>query len=263
MKIKTAAILLACLLSAGVCFAWEEIDYKKFKLDDASCHVGAYYNRTAGGITLGVSAIATGKGSEFRKWEVSAIKLNIGGERYAPDEESKFYVSEESFFRVPGAIIFGVIGACANYSNNDFENAIGKVGVGLGLTLIALQAKGEITGLRAFFKLTPEVADKIEEGRDFIYVVIKNDNLHISNEIKIAILKPSGEGIARFNFDNMSAPELLGRVDKIKKDISGLEMEQSNYKYGQDPEYDLIQRKIEKLEAERGIAYKTWVEKKQ
>lgn len=257
--ILTAFILW--FFGTGTVFSQEEIEYKKFKLEDASCDVGVSYKKMPQGILVGVSAIATGKGAEFRKWSVSGIKLNISGERLMPDKEGKFYVAEESFFRVPAAIVFVAIGALGEYSNNNFENAIGKIGVGLGLGLIALQAKGEITGERSLFRIPNELAGKIKEGTDTIEIAIENQGQHLKCQIRIGLIIPTGDTIAGFNFDKISSPELLKRVDTLKGKIVSLEAEQADYKYGQDPEYDNIQKKIEALETERGVAYKTWLEK--
>ena len=44
----------------------------------------------------------------------------------------------------------------------------------------------------------------------------------------------------------------------LKEKITDLERERSTYKYGQDPEFDITQKRIEDLEAERGMAYKAW-----
>lgn len=243
-------------------FSQEETEYKRFKLEDASCDVGLHYKNTPQGLTVGISAIATGKGAEFRKWNVSEIKLRIGGERIRPDKDGKFYVMEESFFRVPGAILFAAIGALGEYSNNDFENGISKVGVALGLGLIALQAKGEITGQRCVFYIPGSLAKRIEEGKDTIEVIIKNDDQHLEDTIKIGLIRPTGDITKRYNFKNMKKDKLLKRMDSLKENIISLEQEQSSYKYGTDPEYDAIQRKIENLETERGLAYKAWFEKK-
>ena len=259
-KILTACALL-CLFG-GTVFSQEEIEYKKFKLEDSSCDVGVRYKNTPKGMIIGVGAIATGRGVEFRKWSVSSIKLNIGGKRFKPDKEEKFYVTEESFWRIPGAIVFAAIGILGDYSNNDFENAIGKAGVGLGLGLIALQASGEIGGVRCIFNIPPEAVSAIKEGQDAIEINIENEGLHLKDTIKIGLIMPKDEMLERYNYDKMSQEGLLGLVDSLKGQIAALEDEQTVYKYGRDPRYDDIQRKIEGLETERGMAYKAWFERK-
>ena len=159
---KQIAVALICItLYAGDSFSYEEIDYKKFKFEESSCDVGVHYKDTQKGLLIGVSAIATGKGAEFRKWEVSDIKINSDGRRFKPDKESKFYVTEESLFRVPGAIVFAAIGAFGEYGGSNLNNNLSKIGVGLGMGLIALQAKGEITGERCVFNITPDNLDKM------------------------------------------------------------------------------------------------------
>ena len=243
-------------------FSQEEIEYKKFKFDEASCDVGVRYKSAPQGLTIGVSAIATGKGSEFRKWSVSSIKLRIGDKRVVPDNDGKFYVTEESFWRVPGAIVFAAIGAFGEYGGGNFNNNLSKVAVGLGLGLIALQAKGEISGERCIFYISSETAKEIEEGRDSIEINIKNDDFHIENSIKIGIVRPTGDTTKKYNFEKMDKDKILERMDSLKEKIVSLEQEQGAYKYGEDPEYDAIQKKIENCETERGLAYKAWFEKK-
>lgn len=250
------------LILTSLVFSQEEAEYKKFKFEDASCDVGVRYKNTPQGLCVGISAIATGKGAEFRKWNVSGIKLRIGEKRFRPDKDGKFYVTEESFFRVPGAIVFAAIGAFGEYGESNFNNTLSKIGVGLGLGLIALQAKGEITGERCVFYISKELAEKMEEGKDNIEIVIENEDMHIRHTITIGLIKPSGDAAKRYNFDNMSEGELSKRMDSLKSEIAYLEREQAAYKYGEDPQYDAIQRKIENAETERGLAYKAWFEKR-
>ncbi|MCX5667658.1 MAG: hypothetical protein NTY34_05040 [Candidatus Omnitrophica bacterium] len=259
-KILAAAILF--LFSASSAFSNEDVEYKKFKFEESSCDVGVHYKSAQKGLFIGFSAIATGKGAEFRKWKVSDIKVNVDGRRFKPDKESNFYVTEESLFRVPGAIVFAAIGAFGEYGGSNLNNNLSKIGVGLGMGLIALQAKGEITGERCVFNIPPDKLDKISEGRDYIEILIENENLHLKESIKIAVIKPSGELSDKYNFANMTQDGLTDIMDTLKDRIVVLEKEQADYKYGQDPEFDVIQKKIESCETERGMAYKSWFERK-
>lgn len=259
---KFAVILICLMLYAGLSYSDEEVEYKKFKLEESSCDVGVHYKSTEKGLSIGVSAIATGKGAEFRKWEVSDIKINIDGRRFRPDKESNFYVTEESLFRVPGAIVFAAVGAFGEYGGSNLNNNLSKIGVGLGMGLIALQAKGEITGERCVFNIPPDRSDKINERRDYIEILIENEDLHLKESIKIAIIKPSGELSDKYNFTDMTQDEISDLMDTLGDRIVVLEKEQADYKYGQDPEFDVIQKRIESCETERGMAYKAWFERK-
>jgi len=261
---STAAALVFTvnILSASFLFSQEETEYKRFKLEDASCDVGVRYKSFVQGLTVGISAIAAGKGAEFRNWNVSSIKMRIGDRRIRPDKDGKFYVTQESLFRIPAAVVFAAIGAFGEYGGSDFNNNFSKVAVALGLGLIALQAKGEITGERCVFYIDKDLADKIEDGKDNIEIVVENEGIHIRDTIKIGLIKPAGDTEKRYNFENMSEEEISKRMNLLKSEIILLEQQQASYKYGQDPQYDMIQRKIENAETERGIAYKTWFEKK-
>jgi hypothetical protein len=265
MKFSTTLIVVLCLLNFSFpkqSFSQEEAEYKKFKLEDAYCDVGVRYKSTPQGLTVGVSAIATGKGAEFRKWSIYSIKLRIGNEKIWPDKDGKFYVTEESFWRVPGAIVFAAIGAFGEYGGSNLNNNLSKVGVALGLGFIALQAKGQISGERCIFYIPSDIVKKIEEGKDSIEIVIKNEGQHLEDYIKIGIIRPTGDIAKKYNFKNMSEDEIFKRMDSLKEKIVSLEQEQGAYKYGKDPEYDAIQKKIENFETERGLAYKAWFEKK-
>lgn len=262
MILKKITVVLICIIFyVGLSFSHEEMEYKKFKFEESSCDVGVHYKSAKDRLSIGVSAIATGKGSEFRKWEVSGIKIDIDGRRFRPDEESNFYVTEESLFRVPGAIVFAAIGAFGEYGGGNLNNNLSKIGVGLGMGLIALQAKGEITGERCVFNIPADELNKIDEGRDYIEISIENKNLHLKESIKIAIIKPSGELSDRYNFSGMTRNDLSGLMDTLKDKIIVLTKEQADYKYGQDPEFDVIQKKIDRCETERGMAYKAWFER--
>lgn len=259
---RKIVILLACIIFyAAPSFSYEEVEYKKFKFEELSCDAGVHYKSSQKGMLIGVSAIATGNGAEFRKWKVSDVKISIDGRRFRPDKESDFYVTEESLFRVPGAIVFAAIGAFGEYGGSNLNNNLSKIGVGLGMGLIALQAKGEITGKRCLFDIPPGELDKLNEGRDYIGILIENEGLHLKKYIKIAIIKPSGDLGDRYNFANMTQGGLSDLMNTLKGRIVALEKEQAGYKYGQDPEFDIIQKKIELCETERGMAYKAWFER--
>ncbi len=193
---------------------------------------------------------------------MSDIKINSDGRRFRPDKESNFYVTEESLFRVPGAIVFAAIGAFGEYGGSNLNNNLSKLGVGLGMGLIALQAKGEITGKRCVFNIPPDKSDGIKEGRDYIEILIENENLHLKESIKIAIIKSSGELSDKYNFANINESGLSDLMDTLKDRIAVLEKGQVDYKYGQDPEFDVIQKRIESCETERGMAYRAWFERK-
>lgn len=263
--IKSAAaslVFVISILSASTLFSQEETDYRRFKLEDANCDVGVRYKSYSQGIAIGVSAIATGKGAEFRNWSISSIKIRIGDRRIRPDKDSKFYVTDESLFRIPAAVVFAAIGAFGEYGGSNFNNNISKVGVALGLGLIALQAKGEITGQRCIFYIDKDLFSKIEEGKDNIEICVENEDMHIKDTIKIGLVRRVADIEKKYNFETMSEDAISKRMDLIKSQILSLEQEQLAYKYGQDPQYDVIQRKIENAQMERGVAYKTWFEKK-
>lgn len=257
--IRTMLVIVAaaaCVIAAPLGAAFqEEVQYKKFKLDDVSCDAGVVYRRTDLGLDIGVSAIATGKGAEFRKWEVTDIRMRMSGEAVRPDKSEKFYTTEESFFRVPAAILFAAIGTQIHVAGSSLEKGVAKAGVALGLGLLVLQARGEIAGEKCLFRLTSARAADIREGQDAIEVTVENRPLHRKETIKIAIVRAPREAAAGRDYDAMTTAELGATVDRLALEVAALEEEQKEYRYGEDPRYDAVGQKIETLQAERGLAY--------
>jgi len=262
---RFAALLLLTLISIPVfiqpAFSQEEVQYKKFKLENVSCDAGMLYRKTNNGMEIGVSAIATGFGAEFRKWDVADIRLYIDAERIRPDKSGKFYVKKESFFRIPAAVLFAALGTQIDVGGSSIEKGIAKAGMAVGLGLLVLQAHGEITGEKRVFILDKDLEDKIVDGRDAVEITVENEDLHENQTIRIGIAKTITETSGKAEFKKMSKPELQKLIDTLEGEVVTLEKEQEAYRYGIDAGYDEIQRKIEKRQTERGVAYKVWFEK--
>jgi hypothetical protein len=263
--ILTISIFLsAAMIAAPDSYCQEEAHYRNIKMENCSCHVGVLYKKTSQATTIAVSAVAAGKGSEFRKWDITAIRLVCGGERIRPDKEEKFFVRKENFFRVPSAVLFAVIGgaAGANIGGSGLQQGINSAGLAVGLGLLTLAAKGEITGQKDFFTLNEKTADGVTSGRDFIKITAEDQDMHLKEDFKIGVIKPLYALNAAFaGYKKMSDVELGRALDGMKDRIAALEGEQSSYRSGGDPEYDRIQKEIEDLESERGIVYRIWLEK--
>lgn len=246
----------------GDLFSQEELEYKRFRLERETCDVAVMYAPLPSGMDVAVSAIAFGKGSEFRKWTISEIRLNIERIRVKPNKAGKFYVTRESFFTIPAAVLFAAIGTQIDVGGSSLEKGIAKAGAAIGLGLLVLQAKGEIDGQQCVFNMDPALVDKISDGRDFIEITIENKDLHLKDTVKIGLVKKPQAILPGPDYNLMSREDLLKTVNDLKVEIKTLETEQGSYKYGSDPEYDSIQNKIEGLETKRGLAYKAWFEKK-
>ncbi|MFA6321106.1 MAG: hypothetical protein WCY36_04535 [Candidatus Omnitrophota bacterium] len=252
-------------LWTGIAFsqtpAPEEIEYKKFKLEKCACDAAILYRPTIKGMDIGVSAIATGKGAEFRKWSVSDIKIHIGDERVRPDQMDKFYVKEQSLFRIPAAVLFAAIGTQIGVSGTSLEKGIAKAGAAIGLGLLVLAAQGEITGEKAMFRLDSDRAEKVFNGTSFVEIKLADEDQHWEDTVKIGIAKPSFKSDNKDIYDKMSHEELTKLIDDMGGRAADLEKEQAAYKYGVNPEYDQIQSEIEDLQTQRGVAYKVLFEK--
>lgn len=251
---------MAAVFTARSAVSAQDIEYKQFRLEKASCDAAVSYRTAEEGLDIAVSAIAYGKGAEFRKWSVTDIRLNIGLERVRPERSGKFYVEKESLFRFPAAIVFAAIGTQIGAPLPGPGEGIARAGAAVGLGLLALQAKGSIAGENCVFNLHWNTVDKIYEGRDFIEITIENGGRHLKETIKIGLRSaPAKE--RRFDYSNMRQDEIMQMVETLEGQVGILKKNQEKYKYGTHPEYDELQQKIEELELERGMAYKTWLER--
>lgn len=159
-----------------------------------------------------VAASATGKGADFRDWNVDSIKLYIDGVAVMPDTTEKFYITKQSMFRLPAAFMFAYIGS--QYEQNaqgyksgevcpvtgqqktaertgpersDFGKTIDKAGMAAGMGLLTAQAKGEISALKCKFVVKVEDAAKLDGADDKIKVVIENKEKHQKETIEVNI----------------------------------------------------------------------------
>lgn len=256
-----ALILTAASVAASPVYSQEESQYKKFKMDHETTDAAIIYRDLPEGLEVSVSAVTTGKGSEFRRWEVTDIRLRIGGEAIRPGSYGRFYVTKESLFRYPAAVLFAVIGATVNASGSKLSKGVTRTGAAIALGLLATQAKGEITGMNASFKLSKELADKITESAA-VEITTENKGNHWKDVIRTGLSRPGTASAAqRADYSSMLAPQIMDRLDSMKSEVNELEARQASYKYGEDPEYDDIQQKIESLETERAFAYRAWYER--
>ncbi len=250
-------ILIACAmvaLTSSSALSEGKVEYKQFRLEKASCDAAIAYMVVEGQLNIGVSAVAYGKGAEFRKWEVKEIRIVIDGERIKPDTIGAFFVRKGSLFRFPAAVVFAALAAQVDAAGSDMHKGITRTGSGIGFGLLVMQAKGDIGGERYTFHLNRDIVDKIVEGRDVVEITIENTVLHLKEGLKIAIQKAPAEG-ARFDYNNMEQDELMQIIETLDGQVDTLKKNLGNYKYGADPEYDKIQKKIEDLEVERGLAH--------
>jgi len=180
----------------------EGIEYKTVTVRKTDCDIGILYRRTPEGMEIQVAGMAIGQGADFRKWEVTDIKLDIDGNVIRPVETNKFYGVKESVFRWPAAVIFAAIGLmyeqyAYEYSGNGVclvsaeqgavATTIDKVGMAAGLGLLVSQAKGEITGLKCTFKLDNAMADKIDGKGDIVKLIVENREQQEKERIKTTL----------------------------------------------------------------------------
>ena len=244
MRTAPAALFLILFCVCQNAFPQEETQYKKFKFERSACDVGVLYKVKPDGMLVGVSALATGKGAEFRHWEITDIRLYLENDIIKPDKTNKFYVTKESYFRVPAAILFFILGTQVDVGGTGLEQGIGKAGIAIGLGLLALQAKGDITGSDCIFHLDKNTVDNIDESRDTIRITIENQRLHEQETIRIGLARSLAKRAEEIDYSKMSQNDLVQMVDSLEIRVKDLEIKQENYKYGVDAEYDSIQKEI-------------------
>jgi len=261
VRISAAVLALIVIMLAAQLSSGEEVaEYRQFRFDDVSCDAAVSYKTTKEGLNVTVSAIAYGRGAEFRKWAVTDIRLNVAYEPITTEDNGKFFVKKESIFRYPAAVVFAALGTQISASGSGFSQGITVAGATIGLGLLALMAEGDISGERDLFSLNWVTVDKILESRDYVSITVEDTDKHLKKTIKINLTKAPVEE-SRFDFGNMRQDELLQVMDTLEHQIDSIRNNQGKYKYAIDPEYEEMQKRIESLETERAVAYKTWYER--
>jgi len=139
-----------------------------------------------------VSAIATGKGADFRKWKIANMRLDIADTKLkpAPDTSDNFYVTRESLFRYPAAIVFAAIGTqyeVPGIATGSVAGVMGKIGMAAGLGLLTSQAKGEITGLKSVFRLDKTALSDFKTKSGILRITIQNTDDHRKEKITVSL----------------------------------------------------------------------------
>lgn len=190
--------------------AQQGIQYKNVTMDDVSCNAGILYKPMPDGtMDIEVSALATGKGIDFRRWNVAGIKLNVDGERIWPQRTDSYGVTKESASRDAAVVVFAAFGSqyeryadqaesgevcpvtgqkkeAPQRKGGEVERAIDKAGMSAGLGLLASQAKGQITGKKSTFKLNGEQLKNIDE-KDVIEISLEHENGRDRKQVKIPL----------------------------------------------------------------------------
>jgi len=193
----------------------EGIQHKDLQLDDqVKLDSGVHYQDTQdGGMNIDTTSLATGKGPDFRKWEVTDTTILIDGEKVKPVEKDKFYVPKESAMRNVAVAVFVGLGSqygdCAEEAESGevcpvtgepmsegatrsgMDRAIDKAGMTAGLGLLASQAKGQIPGQKCLFKLDKQQAQKLKEGKAVLKVVMEHADSRARKKAEIPFGKVS------------------------------------------------------------------------
>lgn len=173
--------------------------YFEFVTESADCGAAILFKKLENGdVEADVSAIAKGKGSASRNWEVYDIKLEVSGEVIRPVSNRKFYTTAASLFKYPAAVLFGALGVMYNSYTTDasgvahaegtkLQRGIDKAGMAFGLGLLVTQSKGEITGLKSIFNVDAATVSELQGPTGFFRVVIRNNRNGRTERGRVAI----------------------------------------------------------------------------
>jgi hypothetical protein len=215
-----AAFLLETLLSSAEPIPEEDIQYETLTAGKTQCDVGILYKETPDGMEIQVAGVATGKGADFRKWEVTDIKLDASGETLKPSTVEKTWGGEASFMRLPAAFVFAAIGSqyerygseCASghtcpvtgasedahpgYKGST-ARAIDKAGMAAGMGLLTAQAKGEIPVLKCSFLLDREQIKKFLSGELTAKFKLENKGSANTKRSEVSLAQPFSDFVKR------------------------------------------------------------------
>lgn len=169
-------IIFFAFFSVSNCFAEMsgEMQYKSIASDDVNCAVKVLFEKTEEGMNVEIAAIGTGRGSNFRMWEVSKINLSISGKIIGPSKSDYFYGTNETFLKWAGAALLGYTGARSKLYDGGIAMGIDRVGMAAGLGVMSLAATGQLTGLKCVFKLDSSLAADVNEKGCKIRVTLTN-----------------------------------------------------------------------------------------
>jgi len=187
----------------------EEVQYKKVEGERVAVDTGVAYLKTPEGMDVTAATVATGKGADFRKWEVDDVRLNLDGDVVKPSEENDFYIEKESFARGAAAVTFTAIGSqYTRYADKAQSGevchttgekkettkkkdgaaaAIDRAGMAAGMGLLASQARGSIPAKKATFKLDKEQAKKVLDKKGELQVRARNETTHQEQTLKVPL----------------------------------------------------------------------------
>lgn len=197
----------------------EWMQYESVEERDFDVSVGIRYGRRPNGkVIVEAASMAVGEGADLRKWKVVDIKLVADGRYLRGEEDERIYATSRSMFRAPAAAVFTAIGAaygiyadeCSSGGTcpvsggpaavegerSGLQRGIDTAGMAAGMGLLASQAKGEITGLKAGFDLTPEQA----EGLEGVKVTVEHEGTGRKQRVRIPL-----EGVPGDLFRDLAA----------------------------------------------------------
>ncbi len=156
--------------------------YDSVTKEDVTANTAMVLRKEGAQILLEVSALATGKGTQFRTWVPDKIILLLGKDRLKSSTLVPYYLEKESVVTNLAPALFAIIGAqyaagarkaeaakgtpCSQSGESEapgqergkVARAIDQAAMAGGMTLLAKQAKGQMEGRKATFDVTTELS---------------------------------------------------------------------------------------------------------
>ncbi len=187
----------------------EEVKYVDLEGDRTKCGAATLYKPTSQGMDVVVSTVVTGKGSDFRKWKICGVRMDIDGEVITPDKEEDFSIEKDSYYREAAAVTLAAIGSqcrcCADRAQSGevcpvtgqrkgaverkdgVADGIDSAGMAAGMGLLASQARGSIPAKKITFKLNREQAKKVLDKKGILRVAARNETAHQEQIFKVPL----------------------------------------------------------------------------
>ena len=156
--------------------------YDSVTKDDVTVNTAMVLKKEGDKVLLEVSALSTGKGTQFRTWVTDKMILLLGKDRLKSSTMVPYYLEKESVVGNLAPALFAIIGAqyaadahkaeaakgtaCSQSGESEAHEhergkvarAIDQAGMAGGMTLLAKQAKGQMEGRKATFDVTTELS---------------------------------------------------------------------------------------------------------
>ncbi|MDP8298550.1 MAG: hypothetical protein P9L88_01400 [Candidatus Tantalella remota] len=198
---------------------------QSIKKGKTTVEVGANPTFTEDGVVIDVVAFATGKGANYRKWKITDIKMDVGGELLRTVDGDIFWVAPGEAKTRPAAVAVTAINAYAPSTSSAPEQPAQSGGActpgqpcgpsgsstpgtqggqpaeekgvqqseadrattAAAMGLLVTQATGEIAGRKDTFHIPKDMLKDIDPEKDYIKIKAENPNTNKTVKVKAKV----------------------------------------------------------------------------